>query len=130
MKAELKTIREIVENYFNVDLSKKSRKDRLPDKKKIYSSLSKKYLPVTFCEIAREINADHSTIVVQISKASDLYETDREFRQQYDEIEEMLPDFDFKVEKDIVRLKNRLIVIHREAYLIREELKKRESVKV
>lgn len=122
---ELKTIRTIIENHFSVDLKSKSREGRLPDKRKIYSMLASKHIPATLQATGKEINCHYATVITQIQKGKDLYSTDKAFKAKFDEIEALLPDFKTQMDNDTRALKNRLILIEREADLIREELIKR-----
>lgn len=133
MKTELTTIKKIVERHFNCDLSIKSRNNGLPDKKKIYSMLCRKHLFVTFKEIGMQIGCDHATVIHQVKKGSDFYDTDKIFRQQFDEVDAKIPRIDKQAMADTARLRNRLAFLYRETYLIRKELKRRgenKSVKV
>jgi|GEM_PF-4863333 len=82
MKAE--DIKKIVDQYFGLDISSKSRIRPYPDARKIYSLICFKEFGYKDENIANPIKRDRSTIIIQKRTAADLLETDLIFKKDYD----------------------------------------------
>lgn len=73
------------------DLRSTSRKRQFVESRAIAASLIKNYFPkMTLVAIAQLFNKDHSTIIYNLSIASDLCLTDRKFRSNYMEIKKQI----------------------------------------
>lgn len=77
----------IVEEIYNCEglLGSKCRQHPLPDARKAYSMLCKKYIkPITLSVIGRNINRDHSSILNHLKKHEDLFTTkNKKYIAQY-----------------------------------------------
>lgn len=83
MKIHSYQIKSIVENYFEINLKKKSRKRYLIDARKIYCKLCRDYTSESLAGIGRQIGKDHATVLHHFKTANDLVLNDRMFEQKY-----------------------------------------------
>ena len=92
MKIHSYQIKSIVENYFEINLKKNSRKRYITDARKIYCKLCREYTKESFVSIGRQIGKDHATILYHSRTADDLVKNEVEFEQKYLTLKKKLDD--------------------------------------
>ena len=118
-------IKELVEDYFNVDLSEKSRKRELVHIRFLYYHLAYHYAAdgTSLTAVGNTIGGfDHATVLYGLRQYKNLYEFDKPFRRRVNpflnEIEEEINDFavDSKrtIHKQIRRLKDRILQMEKQ----------------
>ena len=80
---EIKEVRKIVELYFNIDISIRSRERHLVDARKMYFGLCSEFCKVTLTKMGTSIGKDHSTVLYNVRSCRDLRNTDRYFNDKY-----------------------------------------------
>lgn len=80
---EIKEIRKIVELYFNMDISIKSRERHLVDARKMYFGLCYEFCKETLTKMGTSVGRDHSTVLYNVRSCKDLRKTDRFFNDKY-----------------------------------------------
>jgi chromosomal replication initiator protein len=86
-------IEKIVCDYFDIpiqEIRQPKRHARIIEPKHIIKYLAKKHTKLTFSEIAKPYNQDHSTTIHSVNTVRNLSETDKHYRQRLNEIEELV----------------------------------------
>jgi chromosomal replication initiation ATPase DnaA len=73
----METIRNIIQEYFWIELNKRCRKAEYTVPRFLYFHLCKKYTNYSLKDIGDSIGLDHTTVIHGINTISDLAETDR-----------------------------------------------------
>ncbi|MEA3451807.1 MAG: chromosomal replication initiator protein DnaA, partial [Bacteroidota bacterium] len=84
---------QIVGDYFNISvkaIKAKTRKREVVQARQLAMHFSKKYTKKSLTTIGAEFSRDHSTVVHANKTVKNLIDTDKSFRQFYDEIERLL----------------------------------------
>lgn len=125
---ELLIIKKIIDEKYNVDISRKTRKNGNPDLLKIYSKIAKVKTAYSLTQIGNVINRDHASVITQIKKADIHIATEKLFRAKYDDIFSLVPDFSelSGITSNIIknRIKSHLFEIRK----LEKELKQRQKL--
>jgi len=85
-----KIVREIVENYYKIDITDITRKRLYVEARALYYKLLRDNTRLSMEEIGKGMNKDHSTVVYFIKQVKDWIEYDRELRTDYEILNERL----------------------------------------
>jgi len=81
---DLKTIKGIVNEYFEINISNKSRQREYVDARGIYYNLSRELIPgATFEKIGKSVNLNHATVVNGMKQFNFLLEYDKPTQNNY-----------------------------------------------
>tara|TARA_R110000803_G_scaffold33964_1_gene74288 strand:- start:263 stop:748 length:486 start_codon:yes stop_codon:yes gene_type:complete len=78
-----KIIKEIVENYFKIDIATKTRVRQYVEARAIYYKLLRDNTRMSLATIGKTMNRDHATALHSIRKIEDWLEYDRQLKQDY-----------------------------------------------
>jgi hypothetical protein len=92
------TIRNLVESYYNLDLSSKSRTRPNVEARAIYYTLIKSKIKSSLYDIGRGVNRNHATVIHGLKLCEMLMETDEKFRNDYNLLKDRL---DLMIESDL-----------------------------
>mgnify|MGYP000023313305 FL=1 len=87
MIVELETIKKIVEEYTNVDMTVQNRTKYRCEARHIYSYLARKYSGHIFETIGESIKRNHATILHGVKVCNNLKDTEKEFHDRLYDIE-------------------------------------------
>jgi hypothetical protein len=79
----LERIKTICDNYFNIDISVKTRAREYADARKMYYKLSRDLLRKPVKKIASIVNVDHSTVIVGSQRLDELISIDKDIEENY-----------------------------------------------
>lgn len=85
-----KTIRDLVESYYNLDLSLKNRTRPYVEARAIYYTLIKSKVKSSLYDIGRGVNRNHATVIHGLKLCEILIETDKKFRNDYNILKDRL----------------------------------------
>lgn len=112
-------IKELVEDYFNVDLSEKVRNRELVHIRFLYYNLAYHHAEdgMSLAAVGKTIGFDHATVLYGLRQYKNLYEFDKPFRRTVNpflnEIEEELNENNVEskktIHREIGRLKERIL---------------------
>lgn len=102
-----------------------SRKKPIPDSRKIFAMTSKKYTRASHAVIGGYIGRDHSSVSAMLREGHNFLETDPDFKQMLQLVDEKLPVF---AEEDYFRNQFRHHIREARRYLT--VLREAESVKI
>lgn len=89
----LEQIMNVIVDYFNISekaIKAKTRKREVVQARHLAMHFAKKYTKMSLSSIGVEFNRDHSTVVHANKTVQDLLETDKDFKQYYEDIERIL----------------------------------------
>ena len=78
------TIKQLVENYFKIQLNSKTRKKEFVEARAIYYKLLRENTRMSLAAIGKTMNRDHATALHSIRKIKDWLEYDKQLKQDYD----------------------------------------------
>ena len=79
----LETIKKIVENVTNIDITKESRKREIVEARCIYYKISKLYTKSSLDKIGELLNKNHATVLHGIKKFDMIYDSSIEIKENY-----------------------------------------------
>lgn len=128
--SEMDLLKNIVEDAFNVNLTKQRRNRDIVDCRKIFSKILRER-GHTFKSIGNYLNKDHSTIIHYSDEASNLINTDNKILELYitcrdkflDNTEPIVSRTNRNLEREILSLQSQV----NELLLQREEIKNKEK---
>ena len=80
---DIERIKTICDNYFNIDISVKTRAREYADARKMYYKLSRDLLRKPVKKIASIVNVDHSTVIVGSQRLDELISIDKDIEENY-----------------------------------------------
>jgi hypothetical protein len=80
----IKEVKKIVDNYYNIDISKKTRKRELVYARFIFYKLCKEFCKVrTLSRIGKAVKRDHSSVLYGVREFKNILFQDDEFEKDY-----------------------------------------------
>lgn len=77
------TIKQLVENYFKIQLNSKTRRKEFVEARAIYYKLLRENTRMSLAAIGKTMNRDHATALHSIRKIEDWLQYDRQLKQDY-----------------------------------------------
>ena len=77
------TIKQLVENYFKIQLNSKTRRREYVEARAIYYKLLRENTRMSLASIGKTMNRDHATALHSIRKIEDWLQFDKQLRQDY-----------------------------------------------
>tara|TARA_R110000803_G_scaffold201950_1_gene266890 strand:+ start:475 stop:960 length:486 start_codon:yes stop_codon:yes gene_type:complete len=78
------TIKQLVEDYFKLDFSKKLRKREYVEARAIYYKLLRENTRMSLAAIGSSMNRDHATVLHSLRQIEDWLQYDKQIKQDYD----------------------------------------------
>lgn len=101
---KLEHIKGFVDEYFDKDVSKRTRFGGRPMMRYVYYKLARENTPFVFADIGKEVNRNHATVIHGIKKFQDEYNQKHflPFKNAYLHISELIKEENLKVKKNII----------------------------
>lgn len=77
------TIKELVSNYFNLDITRKTRKKEYVEARAFYYRLMRQYTRLSLQEIGSSVNRDHASVLHGMKSLYNWMQTDRRLKNNY-----------------------------------------------
>ena len=90
----IKHIEELVNNYFQLDITRKTRQRKYIEARFIYFKLAKKFTEMSLVQIAKTTKQNHATVLHGIKTLENLMEIDKRLKFNYKLLENKSADFD------------------------------------
>lgn len=105
MAINLQEIEDFVVSYYDVDLSKRDRKENFVKARCLFSKLAREYSGMSNTKIGRHINRHYATIIHYEHKVFPSFERDKYFMNVYNNFSNI---YDKKIELDRVEMEGNL----------------------
>jgi hypothetical protein len=120
MAINLQEIEDFVVSYYDVELSKRDRKENFVKARCLFSKLAKQYTAIPNTKIGKHMNRHHATVIHYESNVFPSYERDKYFMKVYNNFKEI---YDKKMNDHRMEIEGNFIpkVSMSEVQLLREE---------
>lgn len=102
------TIKELVCNYFNLDITRKTRKRPYVEARAYYYRLMRQNTPLSLEQIGQEVNRDHASVLHGMRSLYNWMQTDRRIRNNYDVLQSQLKSIE--QEAEIIDIDQNIII--------------------
>jgi len=116
---EQETIKEIVCNYFNLDITRTTRKKEYVEARAFYYRLMRQHTRLSLYEIGKSVNRDHASVIHGMKQLHDWIQVDASLKAKYRILDNKLKEYKAGQEIEI-----------NEAEIIDTNIKLKERVKL
>jgi len=85
-------IKEVIEQHFDIDIKKNTRKRQYVEARGIYFYLTRQYTRMSLSAIGKTMGRDHSTVLYFVRQVPDWLSFDLQLKKDYDTINERIQD--------------------------------------
>jgi len=102
------TIKELVTNYFNLDITRKTRKRPYVEARAYYYRLMREYTPLSLEQIGKEVHRDHASVLHGMKSLYNWMQHDRRIRNNYKTLSSQLKALE--EESEVIEIDENIIV--------------------
>jgi len=116
------TIKELVNNYFNLDITRKTRKKEYVEARSYFYKLMREHTPYSLEQIGKEVNRDHASVLHGIKSLYNWMQQDTRIRNNYRVLNSQLKSLEHQAE--VINIDQNIII----KYMALQEQNKNQEI--